>query len=650
MTTKSNPLKKTSSQDTQSRWQRVLLAIFPQRGVGALLLGGERDRLRLLAVIAVMGLAMIVIIVKAAFVQLTHRDTYIKEGDKFLVTTRTQPVFRGMIKDRFGTPLAADAPLVVMVFSPYDYAERYYQLKKQLLKAKTPEGKQEVQAKLNKMDLSTLAKFSKVPLETLEKSVALKDIDVYDKKAVKEALPYVNGENGNLVPYRWLVLTDELTPKQAMPLEQLKFVAVSKQIHHRRYYMQGESVAQVVGFMSKEDNHAYQSRSGAEKKYETQLAGKSGQVLLLKTPDNQPIQQIKEKSPIVPSQDITLTIDARLQYILYKELERMGRVQEAMWTSGIITDIHTGEVLAMGAWPALNSNVRNIKGGNDKNRATQDIFESGSVMKPFTIVAALESNKYNTNTLIDTKPGSMRVLGKRINDAQNYGLMNLSDVIQKSSNVGIAKIILNLPQNAIFDVQKRFGFGQRTALEYPYEQTGNLTPPKNDISKRITMGYGYGQDVTLAQLAQAYATLGADGVMHPLRISTIDPKRPPVQVTDAKTAQAVLAMMERVTMKGGTGTEAAINGYRVAGKTGTARRANPVGGGYLQGEYRNLFAGVAPASNPRFAVVILIESPQKDKVAGKTAAPVFSRVMGETLRIYNVPFDKPLDVPQEQPN
>lgn len=664
--------KKTKTSKKKFAWF-AKFAKFARFGMntngGAVLLGGERDRLRLIVVVTVMFLCIGVLVYRAVQVQLTKREAYLEWGDDFLLTTLTQPVIRGMIKDRFGTPLAGDAPMVVMGFSPYDYAQTYYSLKKQLLDAKEDEEKRRIQARLDRMDLKVLAQVSGVSLKDLQTRTNIQEhIDVKNKEAVKQALPYrKNKEEGKEnelllnskhepIPDRWMTLLNGAIPSKAVPLESLNFVGVSKQEVYRRFYLQGEPVSQVVGFMSElpeAPNPAkrdYQSRSGVELKYDKELAGAKGRAVFLRGANKKVIRQVKEEIPVTPSQDITLTIDTRLQHVLYQELERAGRTQEAMWASGIITDINTGEVLAVGSWPAFNGDVNTIKAGNERLRAVEDIFESGSVMKPFTIIAALESGKYNTNTWIDTAPGFIRVGGVRFRDSQNYGAMTLSDIIQKSSNVGIVKIALNLPKNAIYDIQKRFGFGQITALEMPREHAGHLNPPSDkDISRRANLGFGYGQDVTLVQLAQAYGALGAGGVMHPLRINAFDPPKQPIQVANPRHTQAVLTMMERATMKGGTGTEAAINGYRVAGKTGTAKRSQGKAG-YIQGEYRNLFAGVAPASNPRFAVVILIEAPQKDKTAGKTAAPVFSRVMGETLRIYNVPFDKPLDTPEDKAN
>lgn len=355
------------------------------------------------------------------------------------------------------------------------------------------------------------------------------------------------------------------------------------------------------------------------------------------------IEEIGETRPKRDGENITLTLDSRLQYVLYKELVELGRTQSARSSAGIVVDVLTGDVLAMSSWPSFNSNnLDELMGTNERNRVVMDAIEPGSVMKPFTVAAALDSGKYNVNTLIHTAPGSMNIGGSTIRDSGNYGSITMAKLIQKSSNVGPAKIALSLPNDAIADIQRRFGFGQKTNLNLAGEVSGIVRTPK-DTATRATMSYGYGQAVTLAQIAQAYATLGNHGVMHPLRLIKNDPAPEPKRVISEDNAQKIVAMMRTVTEQGGTATGATINGYHVAGKTGTSRRTDPVKGGYAEGQYRNIFAGVAPASNPRFAIAIIVEDPQKAKYAGQTVAPVFANVMKETLRLYNVPFDKPLD-------
>jgi len=337
-----------------------------------------------------------------------------------------------------------------------------------------------------------------------------------------------------------------------------------------------------------------------------------------------------------------------LQYLLYKELEKAGRLQKARWSTGMIVDVQTGEVLALSTWPSFNSNNLNeMTGENQRNRALLDVFEPGSVMKPFTVAAALDSGKYTTTSLIDTNPGSIRVRGYTIRDHNNLGRITLGTLLQKSSNVASTKIALSLPPDAITNMQKQFGFGSKTPLQFPGEGSGLVvTPKEKETSRRATVSYGYGLQVTLAQVAQAYSALAAGGVMHPLTL-TKDGERPPSKrIMAHEQAMSIVQMMESVTEPGGTAKGAAIDGYRVAGKTGTSRRINPKGG-YYTDQYRNVFAGMAPASNPKLVGVILIEDPRGQIYAGLTVAPVFHNVMKEALRLYNVPLDKPLKTEEQ---
>lgn len=603
---------------------------------GATMRGGVEDSWRFRTVWLMMGVGLSLLVVRAFYLQVANREFYAARADEFITSKRTTTVHRGQITDAFGVPLAISAPLVSVVFSPYDYAQSYYRAKKDLATAKSEKQIQKAQKKLDRLSLSRLAQAAKTPLTVLEQAAALKDIDVEDSEAVHAALPKGVGS-------KRLVLAKDITPEEAQEVLSLDFVGISTETKQKRFYPQAEPNAQILGYMAQSDSDGgYHGRSGIEAKYETTLAGKAGQVLVLKNADQYALKELKELKPKTEAKSVALTIDARLQYLLFKELERVGREQDGLWASGIVVDIATGNILAAASWPSFNSNdLSSRTGATERNRVFLDSFEPGSVMKPITVAAALESGKYSTNSVIDTSPGVLRVQGHSIKDSHNYGAVTLAKLIEKSSNVASTKIALSLPPSAIVDMQRRFGFGKKTAIDFPAEQSGVLkTPEANDLARRATLSYGYGQAVTLAQLVQAYATFGNYGTMRPLRLVESEPVLPTQEVISTQHAKDILAMMELVTQKGGTAKDAAIDGYRVAGKTGTSRRASPTGG-YLPNEYRAIFAGVAPASKPVFAAAILVESP-KDNFGGKVSAPVFSRVMGEALRLYHVPYDKPL--------
>lgn len=602
---------------------------------GGAFVGGRGDSLRYWAVFFVMAVAACVLFFRAYYLQINQRSFYLDKFEHYATKKQTIPVIRGMIMDTQGVPLAASAPLSTVVFSPYDYAKEYYKTKRQWQNARSEQGRQSFERKLAQMDLTHLAQASGYPLDELQRAVGLQEIDVSDEQAVQNALPTGAGS-------KRLVLLNAVTPEVALPVVQLNFVAVSEQKQSKRFYLQAEPTAQVLGYMaSSEHDPTYKGRSGIELQYNHALTGNEGQVLVLQNAKNQGLKQLKTLKEANESAEVVLTIDSRLQYVLYRQLEQVGREQSARWASGIVVDVHTGDILAMASWPSFNSNNLSERvGANERNRVLLDVFEPGSVMKPFTVAAALESGRYHPNSVIATG-GHIKVAGHTIRDGGNYGAITLAKLIQKSSNVGATKIALTLPADAIAVMQQRFGFGQKTGLNFPAEEAGRVdVPDEQALARRATLSYGYGQQVTLAQLAQAYATLGAGGVRHPLRLVKSEDQKPPVPVISEKNAKDIVAMMELVTVQGGTGKLAAIDGYRVAGKTGTARRSGA--GGYIAGEYRTMFAGVAPASNPRFAVAILVEDPRVQFGGGSVAAPVFRQVMAEALRLYNVPQDKPI--------
>lgn len=638
---KSHAIKRTS--DAQKSTQSPLKKTRKRKkSSGVSLLGGLQDVGRYKIVWAVMVVCFSALFARAYWLQIANADYYISQGDKLITSKRTITAHRGNIYDTNGAPLAANAPLSTVIFSPYDYALAYYDLQKKIKNTKGEERRQKLVQELDKMNLETLAVASGVSRETLEQAVHLDGtVDLDDPEAVKQALPSGMGS-------KRLVLLNRVAPEMAQRVTMLGFKGVFRETSEKRYYLQPEPMAQILGYMgySQDDPPVYGGRTGIEAKYDKKLTGQNGQVLSLRAVQGS-IGDIKELSPMMAGQDIHLTIDSRLQYILYKELEELGRVQSARSSSGMIVDVQTGNVLAMGSWPSFNPNdLSKRHGASERNRPVLDTFEPGSVVKPLTVAAALESGRYSTRTLIDTGAGSMRLGGYSIRDGGRYGVIAMGKLIQKSSNVASAKIALDLPPDAIVNMQRKFGFGQKTALNLPAESAGVLhTPTAKDVTRRATLAYGYGQSVTLAQIAGAYVTLANGGKMNHLRLVKEESAPAPEQVISEQHAKDITNMMISVTEKGGTGMAAAIDGYYVAGKTGTSRRTNPAGG-YYTDQYRNVFAGFAPATSPRFVVVILVEDPRRGKYAGQTVAPVFAKVMKETLRIYNVPFDKPLDTSQ----
>ena len=634
-------LKKNETQGAYTSVKNRKKVIF-SKASGASSRGGfENDKNRFRTIWGIALVILGLLIARAYYLQVANAQFYQEKGDELITSVRTQKSYRGMITDRNNLPLAVSAPLATVSFSPHDYAQEYYELKRvHIENPNQPQLQARMKKRLANMDLTRLAAAANIPVSELQKATAIdEDIDVTDDEAVKAALPSGAGSH-------YLPLLNKVTPEIAQSVSSLDFPGVYEKNFFQRYYPQPQPNSQLLGFMGQsasDPDGGYEGRAGIERQFEKMLAGDDGKVLVLKDAKQNSLKEIKQLEPEVPGKDVALTIDSRLQYLLYKELEKAGRLQQARWSTGMIVDVQTGEVLALSTWPSFNSNNLNeMTGENQRNRALLDVFEPGSVMKPFTVAAALESGKYTPTSLIDTNPGSIRVRGYTIRDHNNLGKINMATLLQKSSNVASTKIALSLPPDAITNMQKQFGFGKKTPLQFPGEGSGLVTTPKEkETSRRATISYGYGLEATLAQVAQAYAALAAGGVMHPLTLTKTDKPLASKRIMEHEQAMSIVKMLEAVTEPGGTAKAAAIDGYRVAGKTGTSRRINP-DGGYYTDQYRNIFAGMAPASNPKIVGVILIEDPRGLHYAGLTAAPVFHNVMKEALRLYNVPLDKPL--------
>ena len=446
---------------------------------------------------------------------------------------------------------------------------------------------------------------------------------------------------------RYLVLKKEVPPQQAELIAKREFQGVYTEKNYKRYYPQPQPNAQIIGLTNSEGSGI----EGLEMQLNGRLAGEDGEQQVIRDKRGNRVRDPEVIKEMEPGENITLSIDSRLQYIMYRELTAAGVANNARSATAITVDVKTGEILAMTSWPSYNPNDKEGLKNKDamRNRGAVDSFEPGSTMKPLTIAMALESGKYTANTVVNTSPGSMRVGNHTIRDTHNYGALTLGGIIQKSSNVGVAKIALSLPYATLPTFYQRVGFGQRSAVKFPGE-SGGLILPKNkwNVSEVATMAYGYGLNATVLQMADAYAMLANHGVKVPLSLYKLEDKPKGEQIVAPEIADQVLLMMETATLPGGTATRATIPGYRVGGKTGTAHKLRADRKGYSQNEYRALFAGVAPVSDPRLAMIVVVENPKGTYYGGTVSAPVFARVMQESLRLMNVPLDKPLDSPKTQ--
>jgi cell division protein FtsI (penicillin-binding protein 3) len=434
----------------------------------------------------------------------------------------------------------------------------------------------------------------------------------------------------------FMYLRRHMAPAEAQAVMQLGIPGVHLQREYRRFYPAGEVAGHVLGFTNIDDT----GQEGLELAYDHWLAGENGRKRIRRDRFGNAIEDVESIREPRPGRDLRLSIDLRIQYLAYRELKRAIQAHRALSGSMVILDVRTGEVLAMVNQPSFNPNDRGqLDAARYRNRATNDIFEPGSAIKPMIVAAALTSGRFNVNSMIETGPGWFTVGAKTIEDKNNLGRIDLSTLLTRSSNVGASKIALALEPDQLWTELRRFGFGEVSATGFPGESAGVLMEPNlwRPIGQ-ATLAYGYGLSVTPLQLAHAYAILGAYGRATPVSLLAVDQQPQSRQVMDAAAARAVLEMMEPVATARGTAPKAAISGYRVSGKTGTARKFTT--GGYHADRYLSVFAGVAPVSDPRLAAVVMIDEPSAGVFyGGEVAAPVFSRVVGDALRILGIPPD-----------
>jgi len=444
----------------------------------------------------------------------------------------------------------------------------------------------------------------------------------------------------------FLYLARHLQPAEAARIKALGIPGVYSSREYRRYYPAGEVTGHLLGFTNIDDA----GQEGLELAFDHWLAGEDGAKRVIQDRYGRIVQNVESIRPARPGRDLVLSIDLRIQYLAYRELKGAIREQRARAGSVVLLDVATGEVLAMVNQPAYNPNDREqIEAAVYRNRAATDIFEPGSSIKPFFVAAGIASGKYDDHSIIDTSPGFFKVGVKIFEDEHNYGAIDIATVLAKSSNVGMAHLALALPPREIWGTLTALGFGEVTTSGYPGESAG-LLPPFSQWRPIgiVTMSHGYGLSVTPLQLAHAYATVGGLGTVRP--VSFLRVEAPPLgeRALTVPVCHELLGMLESVVAAEGTGKLAAIPGYRVSGKTGTAWKATA--GGYSTDRYMAVFGGVAPATAPRLAAVVVIDEPSAGQhMGGQVAAPVFSRVVGGALRLLAVAPDQPVKSPEELP-
>ena len=517
------------------------------------------------------------------------RKFLLGQGDARSLRVITVPAYRGMIIDREGAPIAVSTPVQSVWVNPKTFGANAAQ--------------QAALARLLNMSPKELAK----------------------RVAVSKRREFV-------------YLQRQLSPNIAKKIELLDIPGVNFQEEFKRFYPEGDSAAQLIGFTNVDDNGI----EGLELAYQDWLMGDSGKKRVVKDRLGQIIEELGILKEARPGHVLQLSIDRRIQFFAYHELQNTIQKFNAKSGSVVVLDTQNGEVLAVANYPSFNPNARYRYQLNDyRNKALTDTFEPGSVIKPFSIASALESGHFTPNTVIDTQPSWMVVHGHTIRDIHNYGVLDVIGVLQRSSNVGVTKMVLSSPPEQLIGLLTRCGIGQRTESGYPGESDGSIVKVA-DANPFVlaTLGFGYGMSVTALQLAKSYLIFANQGRLKPISLLHRHGLVEGEQVLDPNTSNQVLAMMEAVVSGAdGTGKQAEVPGYRVAGKTGTARIAGKKG--YESNRHIASFAGIAPVSNPRLIVVVVIHEPTRNGYyAAAVAAPLFSKVMSAALRLMDIPPDQ----------
>ncbi|MBZ0072672.1 MAG: penicillin-binding protein 2 [Gammaproteobacteria bacterium] len=524
---------------------------------------------------------------RAIDLQVFNQDFLQNQGDARHLRVVTLAAHRGMITDRNGEPLAVSTPVDSVWANPQELASaRAY--------------------------LPALAKILELEPDQLQRLLA--------ERAGRE----------------FVYLKRHVDPSVAAQVRALAAPGVALQREYRRYYPDGEVTAHVLGLTDIDDT----GQEGIELAYDDWLRGEPGAKRVVKDGRHSVIETVESIRVARPGRDLKLSIDRRIQYLAYRELKAVVQQHKARSGSVVVLDTTTGEVLAMVNQPSFNPNNRTrLTPDATRNRAVTDVFEPGSTLKPFTVAVALESGHYRPDTPIDTNPGFYRVGINTVRDVHNYGALDVTGVIRKSSNVGVAKIALSLDRADFWSLLSRVGFGTVTASGFPGEAAGLLVHHHRwRPIEQATLSFGYGLSVTPLQLAQAYAVFAADGLSRP--VSFLPLERPPrgERILSTRTVDQINAMLAQAVGPQGTAPAARVAGYRVGGKTGTVRKS--IAGGYAEDRYLSVFAGLAPLSRPRLVTVVMINEPSDGEYyGGKVAAPVFSKVMAGALRFLNVAPD-----------
>ena len=537
-------------------------------------------------IVAAIALAFLGLVARAAYGQVFNNDFFQRQGEVRFARTLELPANRGRILDRNGLILASSVPAASIWAIPEDVDR-------------------------DKAKLQQLAKLLEMPLSELNKK-----LEDEDKTFV------------------WIKRQLEWDVGQKIAALGIKGIYQRKE--YRRQYPEGESAAHVVGFTNVEDK----GQEGVELAFNRELAGKAGSRRVIKDRLGRVVEDVGEQTPPVDGPDMQLSIDSKVQFFAYQKLRDAVTMHKAKAGSVVVLDSTTGEVLALANYPSYVPDKRqNLTGEQLRNRALTDTFEPGSTMKPITAAMALEAGRIKPQTLIETGPGRFSIGGFTITDTHNYGTLTVEGVIQKSSNVGALKIAQKMTPHEMWDVYTALGYGQKPQLQFPGAVAGRLRPWKTwRPVEQATMSYGYGLSASLFQMARSYTAFAHDGQIIPATMLKSADPAVGTQIFSAEHAAAVRKMLQMAAGPGGTGQKAQTLGYSVGGKSGTAHKQ--VGKGYASNKYRAWFTGMAPIDKPRIIVAVMIDEPSAGQYfGGLVAAPVFSEVVQQTLRMMGVQPD-----------
>lgn len=573
-----------------------------------------------------MMVCMAVLVCRAFDLQVLNKKFLKDQGDMRLIDDEAVSAYRGIITDRSGAPLAISTPVESISVNPRELKiddknqlkqlEKEFKASHQLSVPLTDEQKAAVLAEYKKQKVLKLAEMEKL-------------LDLPKGKV----LDMLSDDSNKQFAY----IARQISPDLSAQVKALKLVGVYFDREFKRFYPTGGVSAHLIGFTDLDDV----GQEGMEAGYEKVLKGTAGSKRVIRDGLRRIIDDVENIKEPVSGKDIELSIDQRIQYLAYRELQLAVNENHAKSGSLVVLDAKNGEILAAVNQPTFNPNLRkSLQENLYRNRALTDIFEPGSTVKPFVAAAALDGGYVTPNTVFNTN-GSFPIGSNVVKDVHNYGSLDLMHVLKKSSNIGVSMMALKMPPKYFWGVYKKLGFGSSAEAGFEGEANGRLLDYKkwHDFD-RATMSFGYGLSVSAVQLARAYTALADDGILHSVSLLKRDEDDKPQRVFSAKTAKTIRSMLENVIMKDGTAYEARVDGYTVAGKTGTVKKASGAHG-YTSGSYFAVFAGMAPARNPRLIIVVMIDEPSAGQYyGGLVSAPVFAKVMTGALRLLNVAPDQ----------